>query len=189
MNVLRRLLERWPVVAAALLAAGIVHIITIFLLPQVYRTDAFRRLAPTLPVNAFVIFPTARPRAQVLPFQLPDSRYAICRFDLGSGPVIVRASLTEPGWTLSAYTASGETFYALPASEQRRLNLTLLIMPSAERFMGAMTTARDLDHDTSQVTAPSRTGLIVIQAPLKGRSFATEIESTLASAACKPLEL
>ncbi len=189
MRYLKRLLALWPVVAAALMAAAIVHIVTVFALPQVYRTDAYRSVVRKLPMNAFVILPPARPRAQVLPFQLPDAQYAICRFDLETGPVVVRALLTEPGWTLSAYTASGETFYSLPASEQRRVSLTLLIMPTTERFLGAMTSARGLDQDTSQVTSPSRTGMIVIQAPMKGRSYAGEIESALTKAACQRLEL
>ncbi len=189
MNLLKHLLQRWPVVLAALIAAGIVHILTVFALPSFYRTDAYSRLARTLPVNTFVILPSARPRAQVIPFQLPDARYAICRFDLGQGPLVVRATLTEPGWTLSAYTTAGETFYALPASEQRRLNLTLLVLPAGERFIGAAASARTLDTDVSQVTAPGRTGLIVIQAPIKGRSYLSETEAALAKAVCNKLDM
>ena len=189
MTYIKRILRLWPVFAAALIAAAIIHIVTVFALPHIYRTDAWRRVARTLPVNAFVILPPARPKAQVLPFQMPDTRYAICRFDLEGGPVVVRAQLSEPGWTLSAYTPSGETFYALPASEQRRLNLTLLIMPATERFLGALTSARGLDQETAQVTSPGRTGMIVIQAPIKGRSYVYETEAALTKAQCQRLAL
>ena len=187
MKFLLQLLAKWPVVIGALVAAGIVHICTVFAMPQIYRTDAVSRLQRTLPLNAFVILPPAKSRAQVLPYQLPDARYAICRFDLRDGPLVVKAVLAEPGWTLSAYTPGGESFYAMPASESRRINLSLLVLPGGERFLGPMNDARSLDQDTSQVTAPARTGLIVIQAPMKGRTYSTEIEQALSQASCRKM--
>lgn len=185
MRLVHSLLQRWPMVLGALVAAGIVHICTIFALPSFYRTDAYSRLTRTLPANAFVILPQAKPRTQVLPFQLPDARYAICHFDVGDGPVTVKAVLSEPGWTLSAYTQTGESFYALPASEQRRVSLSLLMLPPGDRFLGPMSDARNYDPDVSLVTAPSRRGLLVIQAPLKGRTYMAETEQALSQAACR----
>lgn len=187
MKLLKSILGKWPVVLGALVAAGIVHICTVFAMPQIYRSDAVTRLQRTLPLNAFVILPPARPRAQVLPYQLPDARYAICRFDLRDGPLAVKAVLSEPGWTLSGYTQGAESFYAMPASDQRRINVSLLVLPGGERFLGPMLDARSLDQDTSQVTAPSRTGVIVIQAPLKGRTYMGEIEQALSQASCRKL--
>ena len=187
MILLKRILSRWPVVAAALVAAGIVHICTVFAMPHLYRNDAVSRLERTLPQNAFVILPSARPRAQVLPYQMPDTRYAICRFDLRDGPLVVRAILPEPGWTLTAYGPGGESFYSMPAPEQRRITLNLLVLPGGERFLGPMHDARALDQDVSQVTSPARTGVIVIQAPLKGRTYAAEIEQALSQASCRKL--
>lgn len=187
MKLLRSILRRWPLFAAALLAAGIVHICTVFALPLFYRTDAYTRLSRTLQANAFVILPQALPRAQVLPFQLPDTRYAICRFDVGDGALSVKAVLGEPGWTLSAYTQAGESFYAMPANEQRRLNVSLVILPPGDRFLGPLAELRAIDPDTSQVTAPERRGLIVIQAPMKGRTYAAELEQSLKQATCRKL--
>jgi|LNFM01.1.fsa_nt_gb uncharacterized membrane protein len=187
MSFLKHLLSRWPVFAAALVAAGIVHICTVFAMPYLYRSDAVSRLQRTLPINAFVILPQARPRAQVLPYQTPDARYAICRFDLSEGPLVVRALLAEPGWTLTAYGPGGESFYSIPAPEQRRISLNLLVLPGGERFLGPMHDARSLDQDVSQVTSPHRSGLIVIQAPLKGRTYMTEIEQALSQATCRKL--
>lgn len=189
MTVLKRILAKWPVMAAALIAAGIVHIATVFAMPYLYRTDAYTRLARTMPANAFVILPQAKPRAQVLPFQMPDSRYAICRYDVAEGPLSVKAVLAEPGWMLTAYAQSGETFYAMPATEQRRLNVNLLILPPGNRFLGPIAEARSADPDMSQVTSPSRRGLIVVQAPLKGRTYMAELEANLARANCRKLTL
>ncbi len=187
MRFLKRLLSRWPVVAAALLAAGIVHICTVFAMSYIYRADSVSRLQRSLPLNSFVILPIAKPRAQVIPYQMPDTRYAICRFDLTDGPLVVRAVLAEPGWTLSGYSPGGESFYAMPAAEQRRISVNLLVLPGGERFLGPMHDARSLDQDTSQVTAPSRTGIVVIQAPMKGRTYAAELDKALSQATCRKL--
>lgn len=187
MKIVARMLRRWPVVIAALLAGGIVHICTVFALPSFYRTDAYTRLARTLPNNTFVILPQAQPRAQVLPYQLPDARYAICKFDVSDGALTVRVVLSEPGWTLSAYTQTGESFYAMPATELRRLNLSLLVLPPGDRFLGPLSEARTFDPDIAQVTSPSRRGLIVIQAPMKGRTYMSEIEQSLSQAACRKI--
>lgn len=187
MKLLRKLLGGMPMLAAALIAAGIVHICTVFALPYFYRTDSYTRLARTLPANSFVILPQAAPKTQVLPFQLPDSRYAICRFDVGDGAMSVKAVLAEPGWTLSAYTQEGESFYAMPANEQRRTAVNLVVLPPGERFLGPLAELRAIDPDTSQVAAPSRSGLIVIQAPMRGRTYSADLEQSLTQASCRKL--
>jgi uncharacterized membrane protein len=142
-------------------------------------------LSRTLPPHTFVRLPEAKPRAQVLPFQLPDTRYAICRYDVGDGPVTVTAVLSEPGWSLTAYSASGDGFYAFPASEQRKLNITLLLTPPGERFLGPLGAAANHDPERSNVASPSRRGLVVLRAPLKGRTPSPESERDLAAATCR----
>jgi uncharacterized membrane protein len=184
---LKDLVSRWPVVAAALIAAGIVHICTVLAMPQIYRNDAVTRLSRTLPANELVILPAAKAGGQVLPYQLPDTRVGLCRFDLRDGPLAVRAVLPEPGWMLSGYAPGGQSFYTMPASETRRLTINLLVLPVGERFIGTANEARLLDQDTSQVIAPGRTGLIVIQAPLKGRTYASELEQAMGQASCRGL--
>jgi uncharacterized membrane protein len=99
----------------------------------------------------------------------------------------VSAVLAEPGWTLSAYTQDGESFYAMPANEQRRTTVSLVILPPGDRFLGPLAELRAVDPNTSQVTAPSRRGLIVIQAPLKGRTYTAEIEQSLTQASCRKI--
>ena len=178
------LLTRWHVFASALVLAAIVHICTTMVMPQLYRSDAFSRLTRNLPDDSFVILPQAQPKAQVLPFQTPDMRYAICSFDVGRGPIMIHAVLPEPGWTLSLYAASGESFYSYPASD-RRTALNLVVLPPGDFFVGSIADARNQDQDLAQIAAPSRRGIAVIRAPLKGRTFVDQTERELAQAFCK----
>ena len=182
------LMNRWHLFASALVLAAIVHICTTMVMPHLYRTDAFTRLVRNLPVDSFVILPQAQPKAQVLPFQTPDMRYAICSFNVGRGPVIIHAVLPEPGWTLSLYAPSGESFYSFPASD-RRTTLNLVVLPPGDFFVGTMTEARSQDSDLAQITAPSQRGIAVIRAPLKGRTFIDQTERELAQAYCRRHQL
>ena len=181
----RRLIERWPFVLAAVFGAGIVHIGTTFLMPHLAGGDAYARLSRSLPANTFVILPPAQPGAQVLPFQAPDVRYAICRFDTAAGPVVLNASLPDVGWTLSLYASGGESFYALPASGAKTVEVRLLVLPPGDNFLGYVPEARADDRGLTQLHAPSPGGLAVLRAPLKGRVFAAQIERGLMRANCR----
>lgn len=186
MTYLKWLTDRWQMIASALVLAAIVHICTTFLVPQLYRADAYTRLARNLPGNSFVILPQAQPKQQVLPFQMPDARYAVCKYDLTTGPLAIQALLPEPGWSLSLYSSGGEGFYAYPANERRSM-LNLIVLPSGERFLGHANDARHQDTEQSQVVAPAPQGIAVIRAPLKGRTFVAQTERELAQARCRQM--
>lgn len=187
MRYARWLIDRWQVIASALVLAAIVHICTTFLVPQFYRADAYTRLSRSLPGNSFVILPQAQPKQQVLPFQMPDARYAVCRYDLAAGPLAIQAVLSEPGWSLTLYSPQGEGFYAYPANE-RRSTLNLIVLPAGERFLGHANDARHQDTEQSQIVAPALRGIAVIRAPLKGRTFLAQTERDLAQARCRQMQ-
>ena len=185
MKYLRAVLGHWQITLSAIVLAAIVHICTTFLLPYVYRGDAYTRLTRNLPPNSFVILPQAQPKAQVIPFQMPDMRYAICSFDLSAGPVSIQALLPEPGWTLGLHAPDGEGFYAYSASD-RRTTLNLVVQPPGERFVPHAPEARQQDTEVTQILSPSLRGLAVVRAPLKGRTYLAQAERDLARARCRP---
>ncbi len=190
-NALTNLLKRWPIALAALLLAGIIHICTTFVMPSLYRSDAYSRLARTLPLNSFVILPQAKPGAQILPFQLPDARFAICHFDVSRAPVEVQTALPEPGWTLTVYAATGEGFYSSPGLAARRLGITLMILPPGEQFLGLLNTSGRPSRRSqplsvpTQLTSPTARGLVVVHAPTRGRSFSGTAERELKRSLCR----
>lgn len=169
----------------ALAAAGVVHICATMIFPYLTRGDAFSRLSRSVPANRFVMVPPARPDAQILPFQTPDVRYGICRFEATDGPIVVRATLAEPGWSFTAYTAEGDSFYALPAGEDRPIDVALTLIPPGERFAGLITEARGGSGETTQIALPAREGLLVIRAPVRGRGFVGAGDRELQGASCR----
>jgi uncharacterized membrane protein len=183
MTRLLRLLKYWQWGLALALCTGIAHIGFSMVMPVAFGGNAFSRLANSLPLNSFVILPTAEPKSQVLPYQASDVRYAMCRFDLGSGPVIATARLPDAGWTFSIYTSQGEAVYAFAA--QTFTDVAIGIMPPGERFVDLVPVSQKLDTSLTQVAMAVREGMVVVRAPLLGRTYSADIEKALTSAQCR----
>jgi uncharacterized membrane protein len=176
----------WYVVLVAVVVGGLVHVVTTLLVPQLATAGAFQQLSHALPVNRMRVLPTVDVATQPLPYIGPDTRLAICQFDVSDGAVAIRAALPDSGWTLSLYTASGDNFYVLPAQEGRAGDVTLTVVPPGKRSFSLLTLGgRTPPTSLSQIESPQATGFAVIRAPMRGRAFAAEIEAALKRAACE----
>jgi uncharacterized membrane protein len=172
----------WRTLAASLVAAAIVHILITLLAAGLNTSSAYQRLAARLPVNRMVVLAPASPGTQLLPFQTPDVRMAVCRFDASDGPVTLRAALPEAAWTLSLYAPTGEAFYAMSGQEQRRITVGLVLVPPGDRFTAATTGASA--SSAAEVPLPVRAGLAIIRAPTNGRAFGPFLERDITAASC-----
>jgi uncharacterized membrane protein len=179
---LSRLDWRW--MCFALCGTAVVHIIAT-LIPAYYSTNsAYYRLSEGLPANTFLVLPAARPGAQVIPFQQPDTRYAVCRYDTASGPVVLDAVLPAAGWTLSIHSADGSSLYEAPGRAEGATTVSLLLKPPGGYFLGLSVGDQDTPDDHSKVELPHTTGLIVIRGPLGGMAYAHHTEKIISSAVC-----
>jgi uncharacterized membrane protein len=174
---------RFRTIAAGLLAGGIVHIMLTFAWPSLREQRAFAKLNPPLPVNQMRLLPPTSAKTQVLPFQSPDMRYAVCRFDASDAAIVTRASLPEPGWTFSIHSPNGETVYVITGQEQRRTDIALLLLPPGDRFLGVLPEAR-LGSGLSQLQLSIKEGIIMLRAPNKGAAYNAEIDAELVKASC-----
>lgn len=179
---------RWLVVAVAAVCGAIVHITSTLLVPHFATNNAAQKLIADLPANRMRVLPAASPSAQPLPFMSPDVRYAVCRFDIGAGPVAISALLPDKGWSLALYTPEGDSFYAVPAPDSRRVEVSFLLVSPVERpALGVLHLGRAVaEARVSEIAVPQREGLVVVRAPLRGDAYANEIEAQLGRANCGP---
>jgi uncharacterized membrane protein len=187
MDVLLKLREtNWRLVAAALVAIGILHIVATLAAPELTVSRAVERLGRDLPLNAMQILPPLTPATQRLPFMSPDARYAVCRFDTSEGAVALLASLPGPGWVLALYSAEGDNFFASVARPERRSDISLLLVPSDERDGGLVAdprrTAKQEQGDVLTIAAQS--GLALIRAPDQGEAYRERNLAELKRARC-----
>ena len=177
---------KWRVVVAALLSVGILHILATLAAPSLTNVSAFALLKKHLPkANSMVVFDAPAPDRQPLPYLSADARYAMCRFDMGKGPVAVSATLPDVGWSLALYTPQGDNIYVATGTQGQRSDLSILLVSSDERFMGITPEARGLPADRiATLPVASRQGLAVVRAPDRGLAFKAMTESMLKLAAC-----
>jgi uncharacterized membrane protein len=178
---------RWLAVATALVLGAIIHIAVTLSVPVVSKTTAYHRIAATMPVNEMRVLPKAGPGEQILPFMAPDVRVAVCRFDIGNGPVVVSAVLPERGWTMTIYSRHGDMIHAVAAQEDRSTDLGFRLVAAPEPSLLAMLFGgRPTATDTSQVNSTHKEGLVVLRAPVRSASFSASVEAVLGAARCEP---
>lgn len=189
MKLLARLKRlNWRLVGAALISVGILHICATLAMPWLSRASAYEQLAAILPANKMRMLPPPSPAAQPLPFLAPDFRYAMCRVDAGNGPVVVKVSLPDRGWTVSFYGTDGGSLYAASGQPGRGIDISLQVVSSDERFTGLTPEALGKTRsDDAAVTVGAREGIVVVRAPERGIAYRVRTESELARASCAVL--
>lgn len=186
-SVLNRIaLPNWRLVLAAFFSMMILHILATFATPDMSGRSAVERLAAKLPLNQMVVLPPIAPRAQPAPFMGPEFRLAMCRFDTLTSPVALSAGLPAPGWSLSLYDADGGTIFTAAADPGRRSDVSLLLVPDDERFMGLTPEARgEQTVETGVLRVPAQRGIAVLRAPDSGVAYAVRHEEELRRATCR----
>jgi uncharacterized membrane protein len=176
----------WQLIIAAPIAAGILHICATLAAPYITAASAYSRLAPALPLNKFEVLPALGPGAEPLPFLSPSARYAMCRYDATHGPVTVAATLpAEPGWMLAVISPQGDNIYAAASTGDRDTPVTIVLVPSAEHFLGVTPEARGIARDEQPPAAIATThGIVVVRGPDMGRSYRPLVEARLKQATC-----
>jgi uncharacterized membrane protein len=154
---------RWLLwLLGGLLLGGIVHLATVLLLPRTATQDAYTRLSATMPANTIMALPAPTPDDAALPFMDPAFAIAVCRYDLGKGPLKLRVPVSQAYTSVSFYTRNGVAYYAINDRAAGRRVIELDLMTTKQRA--------DLPED-EEVTAadrlivesPTGTGLILIR--------------------------
>lgn len=171
--------------ATAMTAGGILHILTTFMVPWFNVGSAFERLRWQLEPNAMRVFAADANGQTPLPFLTADMRYAMCRYDLTSAPVQVTAQLPDIGWSLALYTPQGDNFYAVPGQDGRIVAAQFTLNTASDRLLLPVPGVRRSDTDAAQVTSPAREGLIVLRAPNLGPAQQAAVDDVLKRATCR----
>ena len=177
---------RWLLwLAGGLLLGGIVHLMTILLLPSTAIQDAYSRLSPVTQVNTVVVLPVAAPGKTVLPFVDPAFATAVCRYDLAQSPLKLTTPVGQAYTSVSFYTRQGVVYYAINdrAAGRRMIELDLMttqqrsLIPEDEEVTAA---------DRLIVEAPTPTGLIMLKVLAPEPGAMPLARGVLSTARCFP---
>lgn len=187
MRVVREWLSRvnWFWVVAGLLLGGIIHISAIFALPYLASSSAWARLEGIAPLNTARILPPTSPEQQLLPLMAPDVRYALCRYDLAEGPMILRAPLLDRSWSIALYTPLSLNFYAISGADLQRKNVTIFLTQTNEGEGANIPIEKGAKTSVITVAVPERNGLVILRAPIKSQAYEPMTEAALADLSCE----
>lgn len=171
---------------AGVLLGGIVHLVTVLVLPRTASNDAYARLAPAAPVNTVAPIPEPTPQATALPYMDPAFAAAVCRYDLSDGPIKLTAPVSAAYTSVSFYTRRGVAYYAINDRAAGRRVIELDLMTRAQRE--ALPDDEEVTAaDRLIVESPTATGLIVLRALAPEPSLLPVARNALAQAKCQPM--
>lgn len=175
---------RWVLwLIGGLVLGGIVHLTTILMMPRTATQDAYSRLSPVTPVNAFVPLPDPSADDPIVPFRDPAFAASVCRFDLAAGPLKLQAPVTQAYTSMSFYTRVGVPFYSINDRAAGRRSIELDLMTAQQRSQ--LPEEEDVTAaDRLIVEAPTTAGLIVVRAMATEPSLLPSIRDALTSTRC-----
>ena len=173
-------------IISAIVLAGIIHISTVLLIPYLAPNNAWARLSAISPNNMQVLAPADSKTPSVLPMLSPDVRYAVCRYDISKGPVMVTAELPDSLWSISIYNRFGDNFYVLRGKD---LKLPLVRMKLFQKKKTLLDILRGGENKVTQddeisVDVGDLQGIVLIRAPLTHAAFDQKAISFLSNASC-----
>jgi uncharacterized membrane protein len=171
-------------IVGGLLLGGIVHLVTILVLPRTATRDAYARLASVAPVNGFAVLPAPAPDNSTLPFMDPAFATAVCRYDLARGPIKLSVPVSQSYSSMTFYTRNDVAYYALNDRSAGRRAIELDLMTTVQRK--ALPVDEDITAaDRLIVESPGLTGLIVARAFSPEPSLLPAATATLQAAQCR----
>ena len=100
-------------IVAGVLLGGVVHLLSVLVLPKIASHDAYSRLEPLAKLNTVTQLPPADPANTLMPYQDPAFAVAVCRYDLSGGPIKLKVPVSQAYTSVSFYTRNELAYYAI----------------------------------------------------------------------------
>ncbi len=171
--------------AATLMVAGVVHLASILILPEITSDNAYLRLVKGVAPNTVSVLPRPGSVSELLPFRDPALGTAICRYDLHDGDLRIGAPIGDTAFlAISFHTSKGVPFYALTSrsGNEGRIDLVLLTPAQLEKLEAA-DSGDGLVREV-RVTAPAPQGFVQFDVLPRVGGYPAAMHA-LSSASCK----
>jgi len=196
MSLRDRILDLLPWSIAALLLAGVVHVVSILLMPFLAPSDAYHRLLaaaksqqPTS--NGVVMLDAATPENQLLPSEDPAIAEGACLYDLSGGLLRFTAPIDGENFLgISFHSAVGPVFHAVTdrGADKGKIEIVLGEAPQIEDLEEADSEDGPPPSET-RVTAPSSRGFVLIRALAKRSSDVERARAAVNAVKCESFDV
>jgi uncharacterized membrane protein len=169
--------------AIGIIGAGIVHIVTLLLIPAVSDLDTWARLANFGDLNTFHRIERVSETAASFRALDPMLEVTACRFDLADGAVHVRSDGTASFWSLSVYNRRGESIFSI--NDRTAIESLLDTVIATPRQLIDLRKSLAPEVDASIVAeADIEEGFVVLRAFVEDESVRPLVDGFLESASC-----
>ena len=166
-----------------LIGAGIVHIVILFLLPDMSPRDAWSRLArqaETYQISTYAADSVISGPAGVAD---PFFQAVACRFDLTDGVTHVHREGRVPYWSASVYDRGGRNLYSLNDRSATDGQLDLVVLTPDQMVDMRKSPVEELQNAIF-VEAPISEGIVVIRGFAPDGSWARTVSEYLNAIEC-----
>jgi uncharacterized membrane protein len=167
------------------LLAGIVHLGYVLFVPHVEMRSKISELRQLADSGALTVLS----REDSIRLIGPDGQWlvhALCIYDLSNGPVTITAAVPNAYWSMTMYSAGGETFYSLNDRQAGIDLVALTLRQPGERLPADEEVELTVpDDDTLTVRAPESMGLVVMRALAGEAAEYGRISEVLAESSCR----
>jgi uncharacterized membrane protein len=133
--------------------------------------------------NAVTVLPRVATDAAPMPYMDPAFAVAICRFNLGPGPLRLTLPVSQAYTSVSFYTRNEVAFYAINDRSAGRRVIDLHLM-TEEQHADLPEDEEITAADRLIIDAPTRTGLIVLKALAPEPGLLGQARASLEAARC-----
>lgn len=168
-----------------LLLGGIIHLVTILMLPLLAEDTTWTRIAALDAENRVLVLPQVQP-GEANPLQLdPELSHGICRVDLAEGPVYLSGILPDGFWSLAVYDTAGIVTYSTTNRDGIGQNVELGIFNDAQTRLLAQ---QQIDIPDGLLVVESRTDelFILVRLAPPHEIMRPRFEQSLAALRCGP---
>lgn len=170
-------------ILAGVLLGGVVHLVSVLALPRIATQDAYARIAAISKVNAVTALRPVAPGEEPMPFMDPAFALAVCRYDLGTGPLKLRVPVSQAYTSVSFYSRNDVAYYAINDRSAGRRIIELDLMTEAQH--AEMPEEEDVTAaDRLIIDSPTREGVILLKAMAPEAGLMPQAQASLASASC-----
>lgn len=191
MNPKERIYDLMPWMGATLIIAGIVHIVSILLMPSVATRDAYARLAeaarsaPT--TNGVALLPALAPGAEILPFEDPAMAESVCVYDLGKGLLHLKGSADGEDLLAISFHASGRIFHSMTDRSAIKGQIDIIVGDARQIEALEADDSEEAPVQEVRLTAPARRGFVLMRSFAKRPSDMTRARERLKTLECEVL--
>ena len=171
-------------IIAGVLLGGVVHLVSVLALPRIASQDAYSRLTSMTKLNTVTALPLAEPGNAPMPFMDPAFAVAICRYDLGNGPLKLTVPVSQAYTSVSFYTRNEVAYYAINDRSAGRKVIELDLMTEDQH--SALPEDEEVTAaDRLIIDSPTTTGLILLKALAPEPGLMRQAQAALAASSCK----